>query len=221
MSLESPGRNRSRRSEPGVRLGLALGPRLAPGWPGRLSRSRSGRLVRLKLSRPSRFGCVAWGRSEPGREVLGVAEGPRSRSKSGRFVRLNMSRRSRVGCDASGRELEPRSRLTSGRLEGCPPLPNSRNQLDRSRLESLDGLRDGVAGEDGRDRSDVAPGCCDDRNRSRRESSEDDPRVRDSGVLFGLRPCMRLGVGLGREDRSRIEGVLREGDGVGVDRDGL
>lgn len=104
---------------------------------------------------------------------------------------------SRLCCEASGRELLPRSRLKSGRLE----------------------LLDGVGAGVGRDRS--TPGCCEDCNRLRKASNEDDPRSRVDGELFDSRFNVRLGVALGCEDRLRIEGALREGLGVGAVRVGV
>lgn len=94
-------------------------------------------------------------------------------------------------------------------------------KLERSRLELLEGLRDGVAGEFGRDRSTFALGCCEDCKRFRSASSDDDPPLRIDGELLELGRWTRLGVELGCGDRFRMEGVLREDEeGVGVDRVG-
>jgi len=95
-------------------------------------------------------------------------------------------------------------------------LLNSRIKLDRSRLELFEGVRDGVVAELGRERSVVALGLWEDCKRLRSASSEEDPRLPIDGELLELRP----GVTLGRDERFKIEGVLREGDGVGVDRVG-
>lgn len=70
-------------------------------------------------------------------------------------------------------------------------------KLERSRLELLEGLRDGVAGEVGRDRSTAALGCCEDCKRFRNASSEDDPLLRVDGERFELGLCKRLGAELG------------------------
>ncbi|MEW4563825.1 hypothetical protein AB1K70_14925 [Bremerella sp. JC770] len=97
---------------------------------------------------------------------------------------------------------------------------NSRIRLDRSRPGLLEGLRDGVVAELGRERSVAALGRCEDCKRLRRASSDEDPRLPIDGELLELRPWLRLGVALGCDERFKIDGVLREVDGVGVDRVG-